>query len=71
MMLILFAVWLVVALVLMAVFGYHDPGGDNAQDNPITVVFVFWPFFAAIGLLVGPFVGAYLLGRWARNRSEK
>jgi hypothetical protein len=63
-------IWAVVLAALLAVYGYHDECG-KIEDNPSVLFLAFWPVILAFACVVGPFIGAYWLGRWVRTGKVK
>jgi hypothetical protein len=76
-MIILFWIWLVITSLMLIsglfLMGYMDVKGES-RPGDVDVVLgacVLWPLAVMVSLILSPFYGIMLLGKWAAKRVKK
>ena len=70
----MFWLWLIVAIVLFAVFTYNIGRFDLGDGDPVGLFWIsffaslLWPLVLTAVIIVGPFYGLYWLGDRAREK---
>jgi uncharacterized membrane protein len=69
-------IWFIVAVLLFGFLVYKLGGWDTNDDKVGLVGVIFfgallWPFILAVAIVVGPFVGLYLLGERQRKKKQE
>jgi hypothetical protein len=71
----MFWLWLIIAIVLMAVGSYVIGAIDGPDDRVglfwiVFIVSLLWPFVLAAVIITGPFFGLFWLGDRARGKKK-
>lgn len=69
-------IWFIVAVLLFGFLVYKLGGWETNDDKVGLVGAIFfgallWPFILAVAIVVGPFVGLYLLGERQRKKKQE
>ncbi len=69
-------IWFIVAVLLFGFLVYKLGGWETNDDKVGLVGVIFfgallWPFILAVAIVVGPFVGLYLLGERQRKKKQE
>jgi hypothetical protein len=72
----MFWLWLIIAIVLIAIGSYVIGAIDGPDDRVglfwiVLIVSLLWPFVLAAVIITGPFFGLFWLGDRKRQKLEK
>lgn len=73
----MFWLWLIVALLLIAIGSYRVGVLDWDEDQKVNLLWCIavgsfiWPLLLALAIVIGPFIGLYWLGDRRRRQLEE